>query len=194
MFCAGGKEGLTNALRLLDQFFIYKMSTHDFSGRQVKVQVHNKSGHDIDEFRDGSGFGNYTYPQTDSRMHALSCAPPSGSKYLHMVVQICDTATVNLMWTGATYSFWQHIDKDAVRGAYIKDGEEVERGEGEFWLLMPSAALSMEDTKSSVMNILGRDGFHRSAMCVRVEGNAPDGGPVATFLDELREMPWLRWQ
>ena len=194
IFCAGGQEGLTNALRLLDQFFLYKLGTQDFVGRQVNVQVHNSTGYALDALHTNSGFGNYTYPEPDVRMHVLSCAPPSGSKYLHMVVQVCNDSTVNLMWTGATYTFWQDIDKDVVRGAYIKDGEEVERGQGEFWLLMPSVDLSMHDTDTQVDNILQMGGFHRSAMCVRVEGAVPETGPVATFLGGLRAKSWVHFR
>ena len=183
---------MLNTRRLLDQFFSYKRSTADFGGRDVTVNLINTTSYDLKAFLAESALKTYnvhTSPERDA--HVLSCAPPSGSKYLHMVIHVADDDTANCMWTGATYGFYQDMNKDVVHGVYIKDGNEVEKGEGTFWLLLPTVTFTDTAAVTQLQDTMGTSGFHNSAMHLRVEGKEPVSGPLAEFLAQLRRNPWV---
>ena len=157
------------------------------------VNLINTTPYDLKAFLDDSALKTYSvHTKPEPHAHVLSCAPPAGSKYLHMVIHICEYDTANCMWTGATYGFYQDMNKELVRGLYIKDGEEVEKGGGTFWLLLPTVTFSDTHAVAQLKDIMGASGFHNSAVHLRVEGKEPVSGPLAEFLTQLRHKPWVQ--
>ena len=84
------------------------------------------------------------------------------------------------------------MNREGVHGVYIKDGEPVEKGDGAFWLLLPTVAFGNIDAVAQLTGILGARGFHNSAMHLRVEGKEPTSGALADFLTQLRRKPWVQ--
>ena len=74
---------------------------------------------------------------------------------------------------------------------FIKDDEEVERGQGDSGFTMPGVDFTEDAT--SVERILEVAGFQRSAMHVRMEGLVATPGPLADFLAKLQSNPWIRF-
>jgi len=180
-YVAGSETALNNFCYLLDAFLIWLTKdrpTYD------DVCLHPHGDVDIDATWDHLEYPNYTLEERAKSvpLGVFEAYPPQGKRLVLITIQVESESVLSFVFHGNTWPFRQAFDVAGIPG--LRDAEV-------YFRVLKSIDASSEEDKQRVLHVLG-DGVLKNVVArVTIEGRAPAGTAVHTFLRLLRERQHL---